>query len=156
MPLETALTTHDEFQALALDYFENWYKHNPVDASWLGIHAYDDMLGDFPFVGDAERAHAVAALLLPFIRDLIPGATPLHGIEASTPGTGKTLLADTLVLPSIGRPPAAMTASASEEEMRKRLTAKRRLRARITLKVTRGQTTKTKRMRLLLRAPRAR
>ena len=31
----------------------------------------DDLLGDFPFVGDAERAHALALLLLPFVRPMI-------------------------------------------------------------------------------------
>ncbi len=37
----------EEFQALAQDYFDTWYRHNPVEASWLGIHAYDDLLGDY-------------------------------------------------------------------------------------------------------------
>ena len=37
----------EEFQALALDHYEHWYRLNPVEASWLGIHAYDDMLGDY-------------------------------------------------------------------------------------------------------------
>jgi hypothetical protein len=41
----------------------------------------DDLLGDFPFVGDAERAHSVALLLLPFMRPMIPGPTPLHMVR---------------------------------------------------------------------------
>jgi uncharacterized protein (DUF885 family) len=64
--VETALGAHDEFQALALDYFENWYKHNPVDASWLGIHAYDDMLGDF----DASSIEGRILLTGDFLRRL--------------------------------------------------------------------------------------
>jgi hypothetical protein len=85
-----------------------------------------DLLGDFPFVGDSERAHAVALLLLPFARDLIGGATPLHLIEAPTEGTGKGLLVDVLTIPALGRPAAAMTEGRDEDEWRKRLTSKLR------------------------------
>ena len=37
-----------------------------------------DMVQDFPFIGAPERAHAIALYLLPFVRDLIDGPTPLH------------------------------------------------------------------------------
>lgn len=84
----------------------------------------DELLGDFPFVADAERAHAVAALLLPFMRDLIDGPTPLHLVEKPTPGTGATLLVDMLSLVSTGRPLATMTEGRDEDEWRKRITAK--------------------------------
>ena len=33
----------------------------------------DDLLADFPFVDESERAHAVALLALPFVRDLVLG-----------------------------------------------------------------------------------
>lgn len=81
-------------------------------------------LADFPFVSDAERAHAVALQLLPFVRDLIIGSTPLHQIEAPGPGTGKTLLAQILMWPALGRPVQVMTEARDDDEMRKRLTAK--------------------------------
>ena len=84
----------------------------------------DELLGDFPFVGEAERAHAVALLLLPFCRDLIAGHTPLHLFEAPSPGTGKTLMLHVVTYPAAGRPPALMTECVSEEEWRKRITAK--------------------------------
>jgi hypothetical protein len=60
----------------------------------------DELLRDFPFVDQAGRAHAVAALLLPFARSLIGGPAPLHLIEKPTPGTGGTLLAEVLALPA--------------------------------------------------------
>jgi hypothetical protein len=82
-----------------------------------------DLLGDFPFVGDAERAHAVALFLLPFVRQLIDGPTPLHLVEKSTPGTGATLLVQASLYPAIGRAPSAMTEARDEEEWRKRITA---------------------------------
>ena len=63
----------------------------------------DELLVDFPFTGDSERAHAVALLLLPFLRGMIDGPTPLHLIEKPTVGTGATLLAEALVYPAPGR-----------------------------------------------------
>ena len=83
-----------------------------------------ELLGDFPFTSDAERAHAVGLLLAPFARELIDGAIPLHLFEKPTPGTGATLLTDMLAFPSLGRPLPAMTEGRNEEEWRKRITAK--------------------------------
>ena len=85
-----------------------------------------ELMGDFPFVGDAEKAHAVAAAVGPFVRDMIDGPTPLHSFEAPTPGTGKTLLVDLLTHPALGRPIAAMTEGRDEDEWRKRIFAKLR------------------------------
>ena len=82
-----------------------------------------DLLTDFPFVDDASKAHAVAILLLPFVRPMIAGATPLHLIDAPTEGTGKGLLADVLTIPFAPNGPALMTAAKSEEEWSKRITA---------------------------------
>jgi hypothetical protein len=93
----------------------------------------DELLGDFPFVDDAGRAHAVALLLLPFARDLIDGPTPLHLIEKPTPGTGATLLIDMLAFPATGRPIPTMTEGRDEDEWRKRLTAKIRSGTAFTL-----------------------
>jgi len=81
----------------------------------------DDLIHDFPFVGDADRTHAVALLLLPFVRDLIQGPTPLHLIEAPSPGTGKSLLARALLMPSSGERIGAMTYGRDEDETRKRI-----------------------------------
>src|SRR5262249_51125008 len=53
-----------------------------------------ELVEDFPFTGEAERAHAVAMLLEGFVRELIDGPTPLYVIEKPAPGTGASLLAD--------------------------------------------------------------
>jgi hypothetical protein len=84
----------------------------------------DDLLLDFPLLAQADWAHAVAALLLPFVRLLIDGATPLHLVEAPTPGSGKGLLVDALTIPAAGRGPAIMTEGRDEDEWRKRITSK--------------------------------
>jgi putative DNA primase/helicase len=83
-----------------------------------------ELLGDFPFVGDAEKAHAVALLLQPFVRELIAGPTPLYIIEKPTPGTGASLLVEVLTYPALGRSPGFLTEGRDEDEWRKRLTAK--------------------------------
>jgi hypothetical protein len=62
----------------------------------------DELLGEFPFVADADHAHAIALLLLPFVRELIRGPTPLHGGEAPQPRSGKGLLLETLLMVGIG------------------------------------------------------
>jgi hypothetical protein len=84
----------------------------------------DELLGDFPFTSDAERAHAVALLLLPFARDLIDGPTPLHLIEKPSPGTGATLLVSALLWPALGRDVPMLTEARDEDEWRKRVMAK--------------------------------
>jgi hypothetical protein len=95
-----------------------------ADIARAKILLLDELLGDFPFVDEAEQAHAVALLLLPFVRNLIDGPTPLHLIEKPSPGTCASLLADMLTLPAIGRPAPAMTEGRDEDEWRKRVTAK--------------------------------
>ena len=83
----------------------------------------DDLLIDFPFTGDPERAHALAAILLPFVRRLIPGPTPLHLIEAPTPGTGKSLLADVVNLIATGHRAEPITIGRGDEEIEKKVVA---------------------------------
>ncbi|MFI9170510.1 bifunctional DNA primase/polymerase [Streptomyces lincolnensis] len=52
------------------------------------------MLADFPFVADSDRAQYLGALLSPIIRHYIPGPTPLLVITSTSQGSGKTLLMD--------------------------------------------------------------
>ena len=86
----------------------------------------DEMLGEFPFGGPAERAHALALLLLPFVRPMIKGPTPLHLIEKPAPGTGATLMVDAISVVSTGLGASVMVEGRDDEEWRKRLTAKLR------------------------------
>jgi hypothetical protein len=83
----------------------------------------DDLLSDFPFVSDSDRAHLLALLLLPFVRNLIDGPTPLHLIESPVPGSGKGLAAAVALIPAIGRDVTIIPPATSGEETRKRLTA---------------------------------
>lgn len=83
----------------------------------------DELLGEFPFVHQADRCHALALLLLPFCRRLIAGVTPLHLVEAPTPGSGKSLLANLLSVMATGYVANARTLPKSEDDMRKGITA---------------------------------
>jgi putative DNA primase/helicase len=82
-----------------------------------------DLLGDFAFAGPGDRAHALAMLLQPFCRQLIGGPTPLYLVHAPTAGTGKGMLVRACAAVSYGRQVPARSLPASEEEMRKTLTA---------------------------------
>ena len=86
----------------------------------------EDLLGDFPFVSPSEHAHAVALLLLGFVRSMIDGPTPLHLIEKPTPGTGATLMVDAIATILTGAGASVMTEGRDDEEWRKRVTAKLR------------------------------
>jgi len=93
----------------------------------------DDLLCDFPFleVGDSradrlrspDRANALAMLILPFARELIPGPTPLHLIEKPTPGSGASLIFQVLGRLVSGADPAIITEATNEDEWRKRITS---------------------------------
>lgn len=95
----------------------------PEHVAWAVGLILDDLLGDFPFKDAASRANAVALLILPFARPLIEGCTPLHILNAPTPGTGKTLAARVATLPFNPDGPAVMTAGQDEDEWRKRITS---------------------------------
>ncbi|MCC6363126.1 MAG: hypothetical protein IT165_06345 [Bryobacterales bacterium] len=84
---------------------------------------FDELLVDFPFVDTSDRAHAATAMILPFIRRLIDGPTPMHLIEAPTMGSGKGLLANLISIVATGAVCEARTLPESEDEVRKMVTA---------------------------------
>ena len=78
---------------------------------------------DFPFVKESDRAHAIAAILLPFLRRMIAGLAPIHLIEAPTQGSGKGLLASLISIVSTGLAAEGRTVPEAEDEVRKMITA---------------------------------
>ncbi len=92
----------------------------PIDIAKTII---EDVIQDFTFETQADKANLYALIVLPFIRDLIPGPTPLHMIESSTPGTGKGLMKDLCVEISTGGECGHVVPSSDEDELRKRTTA---------------------------------
>jgi hypothetical protein len=96
---------------------------SPTDLGRAKAYILDELLGDFSFTSPADKAHAVVLMLAPFVRDMITGPTPLHIIEAPTMGSGKGLLADVLLYPSLGSLPAPAAAANDDDEWRKRITS---------------------------------
>jgi hypothetical protein len=84
----------------------------------------DDLAVDFPFATPSDRAHFLAAVLLPFVRRLIPTATPLHLFEAPSVGSGKSLLCSTIALVTTGQELATSSVPEQDEEFRKVITSK--------------------------------
>lgn len=83
----------------------------------------DDWLCDFRMTAASDAANARALFLLPFLRPAIAGPTPGHLIEASAPGSGKSLLAKVLLMVGTGAAPKPAPFSDAEEERRKQLAA---------------------------------
>lgn len=95
----------------------------PRAVAWALGMLLDELLGDFPFVDQASRAHALALTLVGFVRHAIRGATPMHLVDAPTPGSGKGLLVAACTIPALGGDIASMAPGRDDEEMRKRLTS---------------------------------
>jgi hypothetical protein len=95
----------------------------PSDLASARTLILDELLGDFPFVAEADAAHAVGALLMPFVRRMIQGPTPAHLIEAPTAGSGKSLLADCNSLIVTGETLPACSLPKDDDEIRRTLTA---------------------------------
>jgi hypothetical protein len=86
-------------------------------------YLFRELFADFPFASEADRAHALGALILPFVRRLINGPTPLHSIEAPTAGAGKGLLVHLISTIAAGREAQAQRLPLEEEEIAKTLLA---------------------------------
>lgn len=88
-------------------------------AKWL----LDEVLVDFRFLDEPSKANAMVAILTPIIRMAIPDVVPLALIDKPTPGTGATLLMDTISIIATGKPGEMMGQPESEEEWRKVITS---------------------------------
>lgn len=74
----------------------------------------------FPFVEDADRVALVAGIITALLRRVIPSA-PLFAITAPSPGTGKTLLCETLAIVATNRRASVMSLGHDDAEFEKRL-----------------------------------
>lgn len=99
---------------------------SPTDADLYAARELllDELLGEFPFVGPADRAHALAGVILPFVRRMIGGCTPLHLVESPMPGSGKSYLTEIANALIEGGPGQAINIRKDEDETTKILAAK--------------------------------
>ena len=84
------------------------------------------LLRGFPFINDEARAVAVSAILTGLVRRPMRTA-PAHVITASTPNSGKSLIADVVTMIATGREVDPVNFSYNQEEMGKRFDAMLRL-----------------------------
>jgi hypothetical protein len=97
--------------------------HPSEDDLVRAITLIDEAIGEFPFQNQACHANAIALLLTPIIRQAIHGHVPLALLDATRPGTGKSLLAELVALIATGRKAAMMGAPYDDDEWRKRIAA---------------------------------
>jgi hypothetical protein len=76
----------------------------------------------FPFADKASLAHTIGLMLLPFVRRMIDGPVPVHGVVAppDAAGTGKGLLVQSACVPGMGEVPATPEVG-NGDELRKKL-----------------------------------
>ena len=82
----------------------------------------EECLVDFPFGSEQDSAHALALMLHDFARNLFGGVSPLFLLDKPVAGSGASLLATTLLYPSLGSEVPMKVFSKSEEERRKQIT----------------------------------
>src|SRR5579885_2763909 len=97
----------------------------PIEPQWEEIYAaqalIEEAIGEFPYQDFASRLNTYALLLTPIIRQAIGGHVPLALIDATRPGSGKTLLAETVAMIATGRKASLMAAAYDDNEWRKRI-----------------------------------
>ena len=69
-PVPAAATPTDDFHGVVADHWAWFLKSNPIYATALGVHTYDDQIGDFS-LAEADRQAAQAALFIKRL-DAIP------------------------------------------------------------------------------------
>ena len=94
--------------------------HPTRDDAIQSLQVLQDVLTDFEFASQADNSVAVAMLLTALVRRWLR-TSPGFGLDASTPGSGKTLLADLAALLATGRPAPILNQGLNDEETEKRL-----------------------------------
>lgn len=82
-----------------------------------------DVIVDFPVASEAGRSAWLAGVITVAVRPAIEGPAPMVIADASTAGSGKTLLVDAAATITTGRDAARTIYAPDDAEMRKRITA---------------------------------
>ncbi|OGT05653.1 MAG: hypothetical protein A2143_01805 [Gallionellales bacterium RBG_16_57_15] len=78
-----------------------------------------NLFEEFPFV-DGDKSAALAGIITSLVRRVLPAA-PMMAISAPTPGTGKTLIAETFAIIATGRRASVLSLGHDDAEAEKRL-----------------------------------
>jgi putative DNA primase/helicase len=105
---------------------EDW---SPLEtpATWEQVREAIDMLlslvDEFPFSSDAGKSVWLATILTRLARSAFDGPSPLFVYNATTPASGKGILAKLVGIIADGMSPGMVTLSRDEEELKKLLTS---------------------------------
>jgi hypothetical protein len=80
------------------------------------VRGAGEMLEEFAFATEADRATAWGMLLSSTLRFLIDGCVPLVLVDAPMQGSGKTLLANVVATTATGRPGGMMPAPGDRDD----------------------------------------
>ena len=104
----------------ALGALEVPERPTPEDAA-KALEVLAEPLREFPFDSPADRANALALILTPIVRPMVPGIVPLALITAPTMGTGKGLLTHVAALIATGKKAELTPCPIDERELEKTL-----------------------------------
>ncbi len=96
------------FLALPLMAFQSPYDTPSRRDAEAALETLRDLLEGFPFLESIDESVALALLLTPFVRPILPTA-PGFGIDAHTAGSGKSTLVKTGSVLATGRDPAFLS-----------------------------------------------
>jgi hypothetical protein len=96
-------------------------QHPTLDAARSAIGQLQEVVHNFPFAEPWHFSAWLSAVLSVVCRYTILGCVPMHGITATSPASGKSLLSDTIALIGTGHTAARWSQVTEEEEERKRL-----------------------------------
>ena len=117
---------YDAASKYFVDTDEDWsaLKSDPtkedVDAA---VKLLRDLVGEFPFENEVSESVWIASVLTYVARDAIRGPVPLFLFDATTPGSGKTLLAKIASRIAEGGLPGMASLSRDDQETRKAITS---------------------------------
>jgi hypothetical protein len=117
---------YDEETGLLLDTegarFDPIPDNPTTEAVTAAAALFRDLLGEFPFVEECDRAAALAAICTALVRRSLPSA-PMFAFRAPKMRSGKTMLADCVALIATSRPCAVMSQAETQTAEQKRLLA---------------------------------
>jgi hypothetical protein len=76
----------------------------------------EEIICDFPFKHSSDKAHALSLMILPFVRPMIKGSTPIYLIDKPVMGTGATKLGGIVTLIKNGVAVTAANAPNGKQE----------------------------------------
>jgi hypothetical protein len=117
---------YDPASRMWIDTAEDWTPlESPATKALVdeAVATLRQLVDEFPFESEVAESVWLAMALTRLARSAFHGPSPLFVIDATTPGSGKTMLARVAGLIVDGRPPGMMSLSDNEEETRKAISS---------------------------------